>query len=88
MPGRHRPDAIFRNQASDARFENYASGVIFCDHASDMQYEASYVVRESFSINKICIDLLVNDLKSVGPLEFKLVALMPEHIKTTAMHFY
>ncbi len=30
----------------------------------------------------------VYDLKSVGPLEIKLVAPMPEQIKTTTMHFY
>ncbi len=28
------------------------------------------------------------DLKSVGPLEFKLVAPMPEQPKTSATHFY
>ncbi len=31
---------------------------------------------------------IVYDLKSVGPLEFKLVAPMPEQLKTTAVHFY
>ena len=31
---------------------------------------------------------VVYDLKFVGPLEFKLVAPMPEQLKTTAMHFY
>ncbi len=31
---------------------------------------------------------IVYDLKSVGPSEFKLVAPMPEQLKTTAMHFY
>ncbi len=32
--------------------------------------------------------ILVYDLKSVGPLEFKLVAPMPEQLETTANHFY
>ncbi len=32
--------------------------------------------------------ILVYNLKSVGPLEFKLAAPMPEQVKTTAMHFY
>ena len=32
--------------------------------------------------------IIVYDLKSVGPLEFKLVAPMPEQLKTTTMHFY
>ncbi len=27
-------------------------------------------------------------MKFIGPLEFKLVAPMPEKLKTTAMHFY
>ena len=31
---------------------------------------------------------IVYDLNSVGPLEFKFVAPMPEQLKTTAMHFY
>ena len=31
---------------------------------------------------------VVYDLKFVGPLEFKLVAPMPEQLKTTSMHFY
>ncbi len=34
------------------------------------------------------IVLLVYDLKFVGPLEFKLVAPMPEQLKTIAMHVY
>ncbi len=29
---------MFRNQVSDTRFQN-ASDVIFCGHASDLQYE-------------------------------------------------
>ncbi len=32
--------------------------------------------------------LIVYDLKSVGPLKFKLVAPMPEQLKTTEIHFY
>ncbi len=32
--------------------------------------------------------LIVYDLKFVGPLEFELVAPMPEQLKTTTMHFY
>ncbi len=31
---------------------------------------------------------VVYDLKFVGPLEFELVAPMPEQLKTTTMHFY
>ncbi len=31
---------------------------------------------------------IVYDLKSVGPLEFKLVAPMPEQLETTTMNFY
>ncbi len=31
---------------------------------------------------------IVYDLKFVGPLEFELVAPMPEQLKTTTMHFY
>ncbi len=30
---------------------------------------------------------IVYDLNSVGPLDFKLFAPMPEQLKTTAMHF-
>ncbi len=32
--------------------------------------------------------LIVYDLKFVGPLEFELVAPMPEQLKATTMHFY
>ncbi len=35
-----------------------------------------------------CMEGIVYDLKSVGPLKFKLVAPMPEQLKTNAMHFY
>ncbi len=42
-PARLQPDVTFRNQASGARFHNYAPDVIFCDHASDVQYESGYV---------------------------------------------
>ncbi len=38
-PARRQPGETFRNQASGARFQN----VIFCDHASDVQYESGYV---------------------------------------------
>ncbi len=33
-------------------------------------------------------NVLVYDLKSVGPLEFKLVAPMPEQLKTNSLQFY
>ncbi len=32
--------------------------------------------------------IIVYDLKFVGPLEFELVAPMPEQLKTTTIHFY
>ncbi len=32
--------------------------------------------------------IIVYDLKCVGPLEFELIAPMPEQLKTTTMHFY
>ena len=41
--------------------------------------------------NQISQDIsshLVYDLKFVGPLEFELIAPMPEQLKTTTMHFY
>ncbi len=38
--------------------------------------------------NRCSIPSLVYVLKFVGPLEFKLVAPMPEQLKTTTMHFY
>ncbi len=40
---RHQPDVTFRNQVSGAKFQNHAPEVIFCDHASDVQYESGYV---------------------------------------------
>ena len=40
---RQTPDVTFRNQASGTRFQNHAPGIIFCDHASDVQYESGYV---------------------------------------------
>ncbi len=37
---------------------------------------------------KPIVSHVVYDLKFVGPLEFELVAPMPEQLKTTTMHFY
>ena len=37
---------------------------------------------------KVIAEIVVYDLKFVGPLEFELVAPMPEQLKTTTMHFY
>ncbi len=31
--------------------KNHASDIIFCDHASDVQYESGYVVR---SLSQVC----------------------------------
>ncbi len=42
-PARRQPDVTFWNQVSGARFQNQAPDVIFCDHASDVQYESGYV---------------------------------------------
>ncbi len=55
-PARCQPDVTLRNQASGARFQNHAPDFIFCDHASDVQYESGYVVIRLHS--EICqIDL-------------------------------
>ena len=48
---------------------------------------SSLVILWYFTSRDVAIPV-VYDLKSVGPLEFKLVAPMPEQLKTTAMHFY
>ncbi len=37
------PDVTFQNQASAATFQNNVSDIIFCDHASEVQYESGYV---------------------------------------------
>ncbi len=49
---------------------------------------ASFLNGRYFKIKSLELIVIVYDLKSVGPLEFKLVAPMPEQLKTTAMHFY
>ncbi len=48
-------------------------------------------LKDNHVLQKTCrcnIPCLVYDLKFVGPLEFELVAPMPEQLKTTTMHNY
>ncbi len=49
---------------------------------------SNYVSQRSISFFYRREPVLISDLKSVGLLEIKLVAPMPEQLKTTAMHFY
>ncbi len=45
-------------------------------------------MHTTYKVLKNSEQSLVYDLKFVGPLEFELVAPMPEQLKTTTMHFY
>ncbi len=53
MPARRRPDAMFQNQASDATFQDLPPDEIFCDHASDVQYESSYVYQTHIKLKEL-----------------------------------
>ncbi len=71
--------SMFRRKSLQIGYTFFYSE-IYQNTALHEEFEAG--ITKGFSVK------LVYDLKFVGPLQFKLVAPMPEQLKITRMHFY
>ncbi len=87
------------NHWTDSKSKSYClknnNFVYFCpplDGVENAQYFKNFLSKvKKFNFHQLLLidgTEIVYDLKFLGALKFKLVAPMPEQLKTTTMHFY